>query len=126
MYIPLYIGNDCCELVFLVSVQLIELLLIGADSLQQYRLAVNFQTNCLMYEIEGNVKQCKFTNTVEAQLEPQDSTGHVFPETADHDVTYSISYESVWIMGEYVAFVCRNWELYCEVMEGEINRLDIS
>jgi len=72
------------------------------------------------------VKQCKFPNTVEAQLEPQDSTGHGLTETADHDVTQIINYDLVWIMGEYVAFVSRNWELYCEVMEGEINRLDIS
>jgi hypothetical protein len=126
VYIPLYIGNDCFEHVFLVSGHLIELLLIGADSLQQDGLVVNFKSNCLMCEIEGNVKQCKFTNKVEAQLEPQDSTGHGLTETADHDVTQTINGESVWTVGEYVAFVSGNCELYCEVMEGVINRLDIS
>ena len=126
VYVPFYIGNDCFEHVFLVSGHLIELLLIGADSLQQDGLVVNFKTNCLMCETERNVKQCKFPNKVEAQLEPQDSTGHSFPETADHEVTQTINYESVWTVGEYVAFVSRNWELYCEVMEEEINRLDIS
>jgi hypothetical protein len=70
------------ELVFLVSGQLIELLLIGADFLQQYGLVVNFKTNCLKYEIEGNRKECKFRNEVGAVLEPQGSTGHGFPETA--------------------------------------------
>jgi hypothetical protein len=126
VYIPRYIGDDCCEHVFLVTGQLIELLLIGADSLQQYRSAVKFKANCLMYEIEGNVKECKFTNKVEAQLEPKDSTEHGLRETADHDVTQYINYESVLIMGEYVAFGSGNWELYCEVVAGEINRLDIS
>jgi len=116
----------CFEHVFLVSGQLIESLLIGAIFLQQDGLVLNFKTNCLMYEIEGNVKECKFTNKVEAQLEPQDSTGHGLTERADHDVTQTINGDSVWTVGECVAFVSRNWGLYCEVMEGEINRWDIS
>jgi hypothetical protein len=120
VYIALYIGDDYFENVFLVSDQLIESLLIGADSLQQYGLVVNSKINCLMYEIEGNVKERKFTNEVDAQLEPQKGTDHVFPETAVHDVTQTINGESVWTVGEYVAFVSRNWELYCEVVEGEL------
>jgi hypothetical protein len=79
-----------------------------------------------MYEIEGNMKECKFTNKVEAELEPQESIGHGLPETADHDVTQTINDESVWAMEKYVAFVNRNRELYDEVMEEEINLLDIS
>jgi len=76
-------------------------LLIGAEFLQQYRLVVNFQTNRLMYETEGNMKQCKFTNKAEAQLLPQDSTGHGLTETAVHDVTQTINGESVWTMRKY-------------------------
>ena len=55
--------------VFHVSGQLIESLLIGADFLQEHGLVVNFKTNCLMYEMEGNMKECKFTNKAEAGLE---------------------------------------------------------
>ena len=51
--------------------------------------------NCLIYEIEGNMKERKFTNKAEAQLEPQDSTGHDFLERADHDVTQTINDEAV-------------------------------
>jgi len=47
-----------------------------------------------MYETEGNTKECKFTNKVEAELEPQESMGHGLTETADHDVTQTINYES--------------------------------
>ena len=70
------------ENVFLVSVQLIESVVSGADFLQQYGLVVNFKTNCLKYEIEENMKECKFKNEVRAVLEPQDSTGHGLTETA--------------------------------------------
>jgi predicted aspartyl protease len=70
VYIPFYIGDDCFEHVFLVSGQLIESLLIGADFLQEHGLVVNFKTNRLMYEMEGNMKECKFTNKAEAGLEP--------------------------------------------------------
>ena len=49
VHIPFSIGDDCFEHVFLVSGQLIESLLIGADFLQEYGLVVNFKTNCLMY-----------------------------------------------------------------------------
>ena len=55
VYIPFFIGDYCFEHVFLVSGQLIEWLLIGADFLQEYGLAVNVKTNCLMYEVEGTV-----------------------------------------------------------------------
>jgi hypothetical protein len=68
-----------------------ESLLIGADFLQENRLAVNFKTNCLMYEIQGNLKECKVTNKVEAELEPEESLGHGFPEGADHDVMQAIN-----------------------------------
>jgi hypothetical protein len=44
-------------------------LLIGADFLVEYGMVVNFKTNCLVYEIEGNIKKCKVTNKVEAELE---------------------------------------------------------
>ena len=104
VYIQFFIGDDCFENIFLVSGQLIESLLIGADFLQEYSLVVNFRTNCLMDKIEGNMKECKFTNKVVAQMEPQDSTGHGLPETADHDVTQTINDESVWTMRKYVAF----------------------
>jgi hypothetical protein len=40
--IPFYIGDDCFEHVFLISGQLIELLLTGADFLQEYGFVVNF------------------------------------------------------------------------------------
>ena len=70
------------EHVFLVSGQLIESMVIGADFLQQYGLVVNFKTNCLKYEIEENMKECKFKNEMRAVLEPQDSTGHGLTETA--------------------------------------------
>jgi hypothetical protein len=67
LYIPFFIGDDCFEYVFIVTGQLIETLLIGADFLQEY-----IKTNCLMYGIEGSMKECKFTNEVEAELEPQE------------------------------------------------------
>jgi hypothetical protein len=73
-------------------------LLNGADFLQEYGLVVNFKTNCLMYETEGNMKECKFTNKAEAWLEPQENVGHGLPGTADHDVTQTINDESVWTM----------------------------
>jgi hypothetical protein len=66
MYIPFDIGDDCFKHVFLVSSQLIESLLIGADFLQQYGFVINFKTNCLLYEIEENMKEFKFTNKAEA------------------------------------------------------------
>ena len=44
MYLPFYNGDDSFEYVFLVSGQLIESLLIGADFLQQYGLVINFKT----------------------------------------------------------------------------------
>jgi hypothetical protein len=71
LYIPFHIGNDHFEHVFLVSDQLIESPLIGADLLQEYGFVVHFRTNCLMYEIGGNIKECKFTNKREPELEPQ-------------------------------------------------------
>ena len=82
MYIPAFICDGSFEHVSLVSDQLIESLLIGADFLQEYRSVVNFKTNCLMYEIEGNMKKCKFTNMAEAGLELQEnkvtvSLGHL-------------------------------------------------
>jgi len=126
VYIPFYIGDDCFEHVFLVSGQLIESLLIGADFLQEHGLVVNFKTNCLMYEIEGNMKECKFTNKAEAGLEPQENIGHGLPGTADHDVMQTMHDESVWTTRKYVAFVNRNLELYDEVMEEEIKPLGIS
>jgi hypothetical protein len=109
-----------------LSIKLIETLLIGADFLLEYRLVINFKTNCLMYEIEGNMKECKFTNKVEAELEPQDRIGQGLPEAADHDVTQTIYDEPVWTMRMYVAFISRNRELYDEMMEEELNTLDIS
>ena len=51
---------------------------------------VNFKTNCLMYEVEGNMKECKFTNKSEAELEPQENIGHGLPGTANRDVTQTI------------------------------------
>jgi len=71
VYIPFFIGDDCFEHVFLFSDQLIESLLIGADFLQEYGVVVNFKTSCLMYEIERNLKECKFTSKVEAGMEPK-------------------------------------------------------
>ena len=100
--------------------------LIGADFLQEYGLAVNFKTNCLMYGMEENLKECKFTNKVEAGREPQENIGHGLPGTADHDVTQTINNESVWTRRKYVAFINRNRELHDEVIEEEINPLDIS
>jgi len=123
VYILFFIGDDCFEHVFLVSGQLRESLLIGADFLQEYRLVVNF--NCLMYEVEGNMKECTFTNKAEARLEPQENIGHGLPGTAD-DVTQTINNDSVWTMSKNVTFVNRNRELDDEVMEEEINPLDIS
>jgi len=71
----------------------------------EYGLVVNFKTNCLVYEIEGNMEQCKVTNKVEAELESPESIGHGFQETADHNVTQSINDESVWTKRKYVEFV---------------------
>jgi hypothetical protein len=84
VYIPFLIGDDCFEKGFLFSGQLIEILLIGADFLQEYGLVINFKTNCLMCEVEGNMKECQFTKKVEAELEPQENMCHGLPETADH------------------------------------------
>jgi len=126
VYLPFYVGDDSFEHVFLVSSQLIESLLIGADFLQQYGLVINFKTNCLMYGIEGNMKECKFTNKVEAGLEPQENIGHGLTGTADHDVMQTMHDESVWNMRKYVAFVNRNRELNDEVMEEEIKPLDMN
>ena len=125
VYIPFFIGDDCFEHVFLVSGQLILSLLIDADFLREYGLVVNFKTNCLMYEMEGIMKECKFTNKAEAGLEPQENIGHGFPRTADHDVTQTINDESVWTMRKYVTFVNRSRELYDELMEEEISHLHI-
>jgi hypothetical protein len=125
VYIPFLIGDDCFEYVFLISGQLTEMLT-GADFLQDYTLLVNFKTNCLMYEIEGNMKEHKFTYKVEAELESQESIGHGLPETVDHNVTQAINDESSWTVRKYVAFVNRNRELYVDMMQEEINPLDIS
>jgi hypothetical protein len=46
-----------------------------------------------MYEIEGNMKECKFTNKAEAGLEPQERIGHGFPDIADHNVTQTLNDE---------------------------------
>jgi len=57
--------------------------------------------NCLMYEKGGNMKECKFTYEVEAELEPQKSAGQGFLETADYNVAktlnkeFSLDYETV-------------------------------
>jgi hypothetical protein len=79
--------------------------IIGADFLPVYRLAVNFKTNCLMYETEGNMKDCQFSNKLEEWLEPQDSASHGLTERVDHDVTQTINYKTVWTVEKYVAFV---------------------
>jgi hypothetical protein len=79
-----------------------------------------------MYEIEGNRKECKFTNKAEAGLGSQENIGHGLPGTADHDVMQTVNDDSVCTMRKYVAFVKRRWELYDEVIEEEINPLDIS
>ena len=79
-----------------------------------------------MYKIEGNTKECKFSNKAGARLETQENITHGLPGTANHDVTQTINDESVWTMRKYVAFVNRNRELYNEVMEEELNPLDIS
>jgi hypothetical protein len=126
VYIPFFIGDDYFEHVFLVSGQLIESLLIGADFVQEYGAAVHFKTSCLIYETEGNLKECKFTNKVEAGMEPQQNIGHGLPGAADHDVMQTVNDESVSTMRKYVAFVSRRRELYDEVIEGEVNPLDLS
>jgi hypothetical protein len=126
VYIPFFIGNVCLEHIFLVFGQLTESLLIGDDFLQEYGLVVNFKTKCLMYDMEGNVKECKFTNKAEAGLEPQENIGHGLPGTADHDVTQIINDVSVWTTRKCVVFVNTNRELHDEVMEEEITPLDIS
>jgi hypothetical protein len=95
---------------FIVSGQLIDSLLIGADFLPVYRLTVNFKTNCLMYEREGNMKDCQFINKPEAWQKPQKCASHGFPETANHDFTQVINYETAWTVGNYVAFVNGNGE----------------
>jgi predicted Zn-ribbon and HTH transcriptional regulator len=79
-----------------------------------------------MYEIEGNLKECKFTNKAEEGLEPQENIGQCLPGTADHDIMQTVNDESVWTMRKYVAFVNRRRELDDEVIEEEINPLDIS
>jgi len=89
-------------------------------------LVVNFKTSCLIYEVEGNMKECKFTYKVETGMEPQENIGHGLPGTADHDVMQSVNDEIVWTMRKYVAFVNRRRELYDEVIEEEIDPLDIS
>jgi hypothetical protein len=78
-----------------------------------------------MYEIEGNMKECKFTNKVEAELEPRENIGHGLPVTAANEVTQTINDKTAWTMRKCVAFVNRNRELYDEMMEEEINPLDI-
>jgi hypothetical protein len=100
-------------------------LLIGADFLVENGLVLNYKINCLMYEIEGNMKQCKFTNKIEAEMESPESLGHGFQETADHNVTQTINGESVWTMRKYVECVNGNRELYDEMIEEEINSLDM-
>jgi hypothetical protein len=125
VYIPLFIGDDCFEHVLLVSGQLIESLLIGADLLQEYGMVVNFETNCLKYEMEGNMKECKFTDKAEAGLEPQDTIGHGLQGTVAHDVMQTMHDESVWTVRKYVTFINRNRELHDEVMEEEISPLDM-
>jgi hypothetical protein len=40
-------------------------------------LVVNFKTNYLVYEIEGNMKEFRFTNKAEAGLEPQENKATV-------------------------------------------------
>jgi hypothetical protein len=127
VFVPFFIGDDCFEHVFLVSGQLIETVLIGADFLQEYGLVINFKTNCLMYEREGDMKECKFTKKGEAKLEPRANIGHSLPQTADHDVMQTTHDESIWTMRKYVAFVNRSRDLYDELMEEEdTNPLDIS
>jgi hypothetical protein len=79
-----------------------------------------------MYEIEGNMKECKFPNKVEAESEPHEKRGNGFRETADRNFTQTINEEPVCTMREYVEFVIRNRELYDSMMEKEINHLDIS
>jgi hypothetical protein len=63
------------------------------------------------------MKECKFTNKVEAALEPQNGLRHSFPERPHHDVTQTINDLSVWTTRKYVAFVNRNRKLYDEMME---------
>ena len=45
VYISFFIGDDYFENVFLVSGQLIESLLIGADFLQEHGFVMNFKTD---------------------------------------------------------------------------------
>ena len=110
MCIPFYIGDDCFEFVFFFSGQLLESLLIGANFPQKYGCVVNFKTNCQMYGTEGNVKECKFKNNVQAQLEPQESIGHGLSETADCDVMQTLNEETVWTIGKYIRYDNRNQE----------------
>jgi hypothetical protein len=123
VFIPFIIGDDCFENVFLVSDQLVESLLIGADFLREYGFTINFKTNCLTYEMEGYTKECKFTNNVEAELEPLENLGHGLPETADDDVTQATGEELVWTVRRYMRVVDRNQELYDEVAEREMKSL---
>jgi hypothetical protein len=70
-------------------------------------LVVNNLINCLTYEIEGNIKQCKFRNQSGAQLEPPDSTGHVLEEIIYHDFMLTVNYESEFTYYEEVRRVDR-------------------
>ena len=63
-----------------------------------------------MYKIEGNMKDCKFKNNVQAQLEPQESISHGFPEKADCDITQTLNEEPVWTTGKYIRYDNRNQE----------------
>jgi hypothetical protein len=76
-----------------------------------------------MHQTEGNMKECQFTNKVEEWLEPQDSAGHGSTETFFHDITQIINDETVWTVGNYVAFVNRNRERCNDVTEGGKNPL---
>jgi hypothetical protein len=126
VYTLFLIDDDRFEHLLLVSGQLIESLLIGADFLQEDGLVVNLKTNCLMYEMEGNMKECKFTDTAETGLEQRDNIGHGLQGTVDHDVMHTMHGESVRTVRKYVTFINRNRELHDEVMEEEISPLDIS
>jgi hypothetical protein len=68
-----------------------------------------------MYEMEGNMKECNFTNKAEAGMEPQKNIGHGLA-TADHDIMQTIHDESVCTMRKYVTFVNKRRELYDEVI----------
>jgi hypothetical protein len=76
VYVTFFIGDYFFKHVPLAPGQMTESLLSIVYFLQLYGLVVNHVTNCLMYGIERNMKQCKFANKVEAQLEPPDSTEH--------------------------------------------------